>query len=859
LKPPFSNYKDNTIQSGIYHIALKVLHILLWISATAVYSAGQTGADTLTVTDTLNGKGKIVNKSKDALESKITYKSKDSIFFDLKAKQVHLYGEAKIEYEGMMLVADYILMDFNKKEVSAKHGKDSSGKKMGIPVFTEGGKSYEADAMRYNFESKKGVSEGVITTEDDGFVYGEKVLKDSSGQIYVKSARYTTCDDPDPHFYISAKKFKIIPKKQVVTGPANLVVAGVRTPLVIPFGFFPIKSKQTKGILFPTYGETQDRGFFLRDFGYYTPISDYMDLAVLGTFYFRGSWGITARTNYKKRYRYNGNLTFSYNLNEFGEPESASYSESGDVNLHWTFMQDAKAKPGRSFNANVNYVSSNFYKNNSFQVNDIARSNINSSLGYNKTFRDGKINLGANGRMDQNVQTKTVNVSLPSLTLSASRYMPFEQRATSKQILKNFGLSYQGNMENRVQVQEENLFKASVIDSMNNGIRHSVPIGTSFKAFKYFSVNPSFNLNDYWYFKTLEKQWDTDNDTLLSFERTGFERAMQYSASISMSTIFYGTKTFKKGGIYAIRHVVRPQISAGWNPDYTKDSRFGYRQVQTDTAGTKSGYTIFDNGILGGPSGAASASLNFGIGNNLEMKIRSSKDTANGGIKKIKLIESFNVNGGYNFLADSLRLSVITMSGNTTLFERINLNFSGNLDPYSFDSVGTSYYRVNRSMLGDYRKLTRFTYGRLSMSTNLNPRANKKKTSEVGSETELEMINSRPYAYVDFNIPWSLSLNYNISYNKPWESKPEIDQSFTFNGDINLTERWKIALSSGYNFTLKELSLTKIDFFRNLHCWEFSFGWIPVGPRQSFDFTIRVKSPTLQDLKLNRRAFWFDN
>lgn len=835
------------------------MHILLWISATAVYSAGQNATDSLSFSDTLDGKGKVFRKSKDALESKVTYKSSDSIFFDLKAKQVHLFGKAKLEYEGMVLEADYILMDFNKREVSAKHGFDSAGNKKGIPVFTEAGKSYEADMMTYNFETKKGVSQGVITTEDDGFVYGEKVLKDSSGEIYVKNARYTTCDDPDPHFHISAKKFKIIPKKQVVTGPANLVVAGVRTPLIIPFGFFPIKSKQTKGILFPTYGETQDRGFFLRDFGYYTPVNDYMDLALLGTFYFRGSWGITAKTNYKKRYRYNGNLLFSYNLNEFGEPESPTYSESGDVNLHWTFTQDAKAKPGRSFNANVNYVSSNYLKNNSFQVNDIARSNINSSIGYNKTFLNGKINLGANGRMDQNVQTQTVNVSLPSLTLSASRFMPFEQRATSKQILKNLGLSYQGNMENRVQMQEENLFKASVIDSMSNGVLHSIPVGTSFKAFKYFSVNPSFNLNDYWYFKTLERSWDNNLDTVFSYEKSGFERAMQYSASISMSTIIYGTKTFKKGAIYAIRHVVRPQISAGWNPDYTKSDRFGYRNVQVDNSGRTERYSIFDGGIMGGPSGSAAASLNFGIGNNLEMKIRSNRDTSNGGVKKIKLIESFNINGGYNFLADSLRLSVISLSGNTTLFERINMNFSGSLDPYAFDSIGTTYYRTNRLMFTEKSRLARFTYGRLSMSTNLNPQANNKKTSSVGSEAELEMINSRPNAYVDFNLPWSLSLNYNITYNKPWEGKAEMDQSFTFNGDINLTERWKIALSSGYNFTSKELSLTKIDFFRNLHCWEFSFGWIPVGPRQSFDFTIRVKSPTLQDLKLNRRAFWFDN
>jgi hypothetical protein len=824
-----------------------------------VPSVGQNLDSTALKVVSATDSSKKISANKNALDAKVLYKAQDSIYFDLKVKQVHLYHNAKIEYETMVLEAEYIIIDFNKREVFAQHGYDSLGKKTGMPIFIDEGQKFEADKMSYNFDTKKGVSQGVITTENDGFVYGDKVVKDSAGQIYVRNAKYTTCDDPDPHFYIHAEKFKIVPKKQVVTGPANLVVAGVKTPLVIPFGFFPMKSKQSKGIILPTYGETQDRGFFLRDFGYYAPVNEFIDLTLLGTFYFRGSWGVAARSNYKKRYKYNGNLNLSYNLNEFGEPESPTYSKSGDVNINWTFNQDAKAKPGRSFNANVNYVSSNYLRNNSFQVTDIARSNINSSVGYNKSFSQGKVNLSANSRMDQNTQTKAVNVSLPSLTLSVARYMPFESKPTTRQILKNFGLSYQSNMDNRFQVQEENLFKRSVFDSMDNGIKHSLPIGTSFKALKYFSINPSISLNDYWYFKTINKSWDDAKDTLITNERSGFERAMQYSSSISMSTIIYGMKSFKKGPIYAIRHVIRPQISASWNPDYTKDGRFGYRTVQVDDTGRIQGYSIFDKGIQGYPGGGQVASLNFGLGNNLEMKIRSKTDTANGGIKKIKLIESFNINGGYNFLADSLKLSIISLSGNTTLFDRIRISFFGSMDPYALDSIGSNYYRINTLYYKQSNKLARFTDARVSMSTNLNPEANKKKKSDIGSEAELEMINNRPNAYVDFNIPWSLNINYNLTYSRPYEARGKISQSFTFNGDINLTERWKIALTSGYDFTRKEMSLTKVDFFRNLHCWEFSFGWIPVGPRQSFDFTIRVKSATLQDLKLNRRAFWYDN
>ncbi len=838
------------------HIAVKVLFTLLWISFGIVQSAGQNTDSLKIVADTLTGKK--IKGGKNSLESPVKYKASDSIRFDVKNKIVYLYGKASVDYESMVLTAAYIELDLNTREVLAKHVLDSNGKKDGIPNFKEADKSFDADIMRYNFQSKKGVSEGVITTEDDGFVYGNKVLRDSSGEIYVKGARYTTCDDPHPHFYIQAEKFKIIPKKQVVTGPANLVIADVRTPLVIPFGFFPIRNKQTKGILFPTYGETQDRGFFLRDFGYYTPINSYMDLALLGTFYFRGSWGVTAKTTYKKRYKYYGNLLFSYNLNEFGEPESASYNKSGDINFNWHFVQDMKAKPGRSFNADVNFVSSNYLRNNSFQVNDIARSNINSSIFYNKTLAGGLINFSANGRMDQNVQTKQVNVSLPAITLSMGRQMPFAGLMGSGQFLRNLGISYQSNVENRVVIQEENLFKSVVFDSMENGMRHSIPVSTSFKAFKYFSVNPNFNLNEYWYLRTLERQWDSSKDTLIDSERNGFERVMQYDASISLSTIIYGTKTFKKGKLYAIRHVVRPQISANWNPDYRKPGKFGFKEVQVNTSGEKELYSIFEETLFGGPSGGPSASLNFGIGNNLEMKVRSTKDTANGGIKKIKLIESFNINGGYNFLADSMPITIISLNGNTFLFERFNINFNGSLDPYSFDTAGGFYFRNATYYWNSHKRPVRFTYGRLSLSTNLNPDANKKKTLEGGNEAELEMINSRPQAYIDFSIPWSLSLNYNITYDRPYKEDALLDQSFTFSGDINLTEGWKIALTSGYSFTQKELALTKIDFYRNLHCWEFSLGWIPTGPRQSFDFTIRVKSPTLQDLKLNRRAFWFD-
>jgi hypothetical protein len=829
----------------------------MWIVAASVLSYGQNKKSVSISPDTIGIKK--ISSEKSGLESKVTYKAEDSIYFDLNEKKVYLFHHSNMAYEDMELKAEYIIVDFNKKEVFARGGKDSSGKETGRPVFKQGDQKFDADEMTYNFETKKGISNGVVTSEGEGLVYGKKVLRDSTGNIYVKNARYTTCDDHNPHFFVSARKFKIIPGKQVVTGPANLVIADIKTPLVVPFGFFPVAKEAKRGILFGTYGETQDRGFYLRDFGFYTPVNSHMDMSLTADYYFRGSWGAKIRTNYKKIYKFSGNFGFNYNLNLYGEKESPEFRKDKDYSLNWQYYQDAKAKPGRNFSANVNYSNGRYFRNNSFDASKIVQSNANSSISYSKSMFNNKLNLSANGRLAQNLQTEVVDVDLPTMTLSVARWMPFETKTTPKQLLKNFGLSYQSNLSNQASVKEKNLFKATVLDSFRNGISHSIPISTSFKALKYFSLSPSLNFNEYWYFKTVRKTWDETRDTLITENVNGFKRTMQYNTSISLSTILYGAKTFKRGKIYAIRHVVRPQLSANWNPDFTKGSAFGYRDVKVDTLNRVARYSIFENGIVGYANGKSSASLNFGIGNNIEMKIRSAKDTANDGIKKLKLIESLNVSGGYNFLADSLKLSNIGINGNTTLFNKVQFNFSGTLDPYSFDSTNGSFYRVNKLAVKDLGKLGRFTNGNLSMSTNLNPRAKKDKPGVKPTEEEQAIIDRNPGAFVDFNLPWSLNISYNLSYSKQFVEKGRLDHSTTFSGDLSLTENWKIGLSSGYNFRTKELSMTKIDFFRNIHCWEFSVGWIPFGSRQSYDFMIRAKASSLRDaLKLNRRGNWYD-
>jgi lipopolysaccharide assembly outer membrane protein LptD (OstA) len=817
-----------------------------------------------------------VSNHQSSLEDQVEYTADDSIVMDLKEKKAYLYGNAQIFFQDIKLNAEYIVVDFDQKDVfAAGIIDDSSQAYVGRPEFNDDGKVYEADTMRYNFETKKGISFGVLTTEDDGYIHGERILRDSLENIYVKNAKFTTCNLPDPHFYIKADKIKVVPKKQIVTGPANLVIEDISTPLFVPFGFFPIPEKRKHGILFPTFGESAERGFNLRGLGYYIPVSDYFDVQVAGDFYFRGSWGVSVRSNYYKKYKYRGNVTFSYNLNEFNEPESPSYKVSNDYKFGWQFSRDSKAKPGSNFSANVNFVTSNFLKNNTTNYQDIISTTSVSSVSYGKSFFKNKLNIGLNSNMNQNLSTGDLDLTLPQLTANVTRQLPFKKfnssNKTLRSFLRNLGFSYSGTFRNEITTKDTLLISGigevfgktprptlDILSSdFRNGVSHSIPISTSFKAFKWVTVSPRFDFKEYWYLKTTEKTWDSAGDSLITDHNIGgFERGFNYNTSIGFSTILYGIKNFKSGKLRAIRHVARPNISAVWSPDFNQGEENGYR-TYTDSSLVVHSYSIYEKSLLGRPSGGPQALLNFGLGNNLEIKVKSKKDTANGGIKKVKIIESMNVGSGYNFLADSLRLRNFSIRGNTTILNKIRMTFSTTLDPYTYDSTGGVAVKTNEFLWNSSRKLGQLTNSTISISTNLNPQAFKKKTSDNVNDEELEYINNNINNYIDFNLPWSLSLNYNLNARTPALQEAHISQSITFNGDIKLSENWKFGMSSGFDITRKELAFTSLDFYRNLHCWEMDFRWYPIQ-RQMFEFSIRVKSSTLQELKLNRKRSWWD-
>ncbi|MFT4521662.1 MAG: lipopolysaccharide assembly outer membrane protein LptD (OstA) [Bacteroidia bacterium] len=805
--------------------------------------------------------------SKDGLKAAVIY-SADSVRLDVRNKKVYLYGNGKVSYEQMKLDAAYIEVDFETNDILAQSRPDSTGKPAGKPVFTSDGKVYYADEMRYNFKTKRVVSKGVVTEEEGGtgIVRGEKFYKDSADNMYVKNAMYTTCDAEHPHFWISAKKFKVVPNKQAISGPANLVIAGVNTPLVLPFGFFPLQDKRSKGILIGSYGNQQRYGFYIRDFGYYTPINDYMDFKFTGDLYSRGSFGVALKSNYKKLYKYNGNFYFKFNKFLNGEPESTSFNVANEYRVDWLYNQEAKAKPGRSFGANVNYQTRNQQKFTSSNIDDIVSTSASSNVTYARPLFNKKVNFTASGRITQNLSNGDLDINLPNLNFNMQRIQPFKSLpgSTSKlKVLRNLGLNLNSVFQNSINVNQDSIFEQSgrvismhpdFTSGIRNGMKHSSTVNTAFSLFKYFNISPSVSLTEYWYLKTQEKEWVVD--TLITRDVNGFSRALSYSPSVSINTTIYGTKNFKKPGskVVAIRHIIQPSVSFAYNPDYTKMKQAGYRQVQNNIDGSMVDYSIYSSNIFRGPSGTESGGINFNVRNNFEMKMRNKNDS----IVRIKLLESLNFGGAYNFLADSMKIANLSMSAFTTLFDLIRVNLNGTLDPYAtvFDETQNNgegaNVRINKLTLTE-GILGRFTYGNASMSTSLRPESFKKEKG--GKKPGVKLDGSW---HTDFTIPWDLSLTYTYTINKFLNAATQESQNIRYQGNLKLTDYWRIGFSSGYNFTTKTPGITSINFARDLHCWEFDFFWVPVGTYKQFNFVLKVKADKLKDLKIRQQETWFD-
>ncbi|MBQ4009608.1 MAG: LPS-assembly protein LptD [Bacteroidales bacterium] len=803
------------------------------------------------------------SKSKD-FDVPVYYNSDDSLLNDMKNRKAFLYGNAVVKYEDMTINAAFIEVDLDKKEVYA-YGRTDGDSIVGKPEFNQGDETFVADTIRYNFNSKKGIIKNVTTVYDGAYLIGGKTKLHENKHIHMTHGKFTTCDLPDPHFYFNLSKAIVIPDDKIISGPANLVVEDVPTPIGIPFGFFPNKKGGTSGIIIPEFGDEENRGFFLRNGGYYWAINDYVDLTVLGDIYSKGSWGAGMIMNYKLRYKFNGSLSFKYNRNLFGYRGLSNFSASNQYALRWKFTQDSKANPNSTFSADVNMSSTDYDKYNSYNVNNYMTSTKQSSVSYSYVFPNTPLSMSVALKHSQNSNTGSIDLTLPEFAFNMSRIYPFKRKKAvgKSRFYEKISIAYTMNATNKIRTNDADFFNIPY-DSITNGIIHRIPINASFKLFKYTTLTPSFNYNERWYFKRFSKQWNDSENLLETDYASTFARVWDYNASLSWSTTIYGMFNFRKGKVKALRHVFSPNVSFSYVPDFGKEkykyygtySRVMYNNStgQYDTVSNM--YSMFEGLPYGTPNKGGSGTVNINLGNNLEMKLRNLKDTTKDNMK-IKLLESFNISTNYNIFADSLRWAPISITARTRI-KVVDISFNTTLDPYAIaqNEYGT-YQRINKALVKTNGHLVRMTIGYLTVGFSLNSKARDKKIAEQ-QESLYDIIYGYPNSYVDFNVPWNLRVSYTFRYTKPYDEM-KITQTLNVSGELNITKKWKISVATGYDFEAKKMSPTTIDIYRDLHCWEMSLHVVPFGQHKSYAFQINVKASMLQDLKLNKRRSWFDN
>lgn len=811
------------------------------------------------------------------LEAKVVYNASDSIRFDLQEQKVYLYGVASVEYENIKLNADHIQYGFKDNVVYAYGRTDSAGKYVDRPIFTEGQTTFEADTMYYNFETKKGVIKEVRTQEGGGYLLSEVTKKHSNDNIHVLHGKYTTCSLDHPHYYFSLSKAVVVKDKdkdgndnsKIVAGPTHMVVADIPTPLAVPFGYFPNKKGEAAGILIPTYGESDAQGFFLQNGGYYWPINDRIDTRLTGDIYSKGSWGGRSNTRYKTRYKYDGSLDITYSVSKFGIKESNDYSESKDFFVRWTHRQDAKARPNSTFSASVNAgTNTNFSNNVNTSTADFLTNTFNSSVNYSYNFPNAPLRFNVSARHEQNTQTQTVRFNVPSGALSLNRIYPGKmlrktfgnkKGSATQKWYEKIGVSGQTRFDNELNTYDTllsfNNLPGLLENDLRYGVRHSLTANTSIKLFKRkapFTLNPRISYTERWYMKTIAKRYDNDLDSAITDTISGFRRAYDYNTGATLSTKLFGFYYLKGGHI--IRHTLTPNFSFTYNPSFSTQETGFFGE-----GGTLSTFSPFQTGIYGQPNSTESGLIGISVNNNLEMKVMTPNDSIES--KKIKLLESFTFATSYDIFREVNQFNNVSMNGRTRLFKKLDINFTGVFDPYDYDTTGS---RIDDSYWSADGGIGKLSSGSINTSFSLRSKDSKQGDlqSDAGTQQQLDFVNANRNDYVDFNVPWTLSMGYNFSFNRQYNSDGSDTiitvQSIGFSGDFNLTEAWKVGFSSGYDFVNKDFSYTSFNLYRDMHCWEMVFNWVPFGARQSYNIQVNVKAAMLQDLKLTRRRQWFD-
>lgn len=846
------------------------------------------------------------------IQTTIKYYAEDSIITRLISNKTFLYGNARIEYGDINLAAERIIIDRNKNELTATGVQDSTGTWLGRPVFKDGPDVFDTEEIRYNFESQKAYIKGVATKQQEGFLRGEVVKRNADQSAYIKDGKFVPCpDDPEAGTYIKAKKIKINPGKNIITGPFLLYVGDIPTPIGLPFGYFPDTQEATSGILFPKYGDEQRRGLFLKEGGYYFAWNDYIHTALTADVYSKGSWATTLRSVYKKRYKFTGQFNITYNRNFTPEYELERL-DSKDFWVSWSHQPDSRGRNAR-FSASVNAGTSTYNQNNlsTTNISNNIRSEFRSNVQYSGTIPRSPFSYSFSARHNQNVQTGIIDVALPEMSLNMNRVYPF--KGADADVLSKINLGWRFNASNQI----TNIVRpgsagfdianraaavdtitvgfdtlGELLDNAKNGARHNVDLSTSFSLLEHFNFSPAFRLEELWYLEELQYEFLEDQNAVRIDTVNGFSRAMTYSASVSMSTQLYGTFNMKRSRrIEAIRHIMSPTISFSYRPDFS-DPKYGYYQeVQVDTTngGSTRLLSKYDGFRFGTPSLGESAALAFGVSNKVEMKVKS--DTANS--KKVALLESLNFSGSYNFLADSFQLSTIAITARTTLFDRkLNINAGATLDPYTYltqvSETGTeTLRRVDALAFRSGQGLGKITNARFSLSTNLNSRTaaptgaggfggeslavggngfDNQNPNEFGSLNDgggdlaarMGEYFYDPNAYVDVEIPWNVRLSFD--YNYRWAASGSTTRkSVKAYGQLALTPKWQITYNTGYDFDVKDFTTTSVGLYRDLGCWEMRANWIPFGAFTSYTIDIQIKSSVLKDLKISRRRSQFDN
>ena len=716
--------------------------------------------------------------------------------------------------------------------------------------------------MKYNFDTKQGLISNVFTKESDGYLHGEKVKKKDDRTMYISSGMFTTCDNEDhPHFGISFSKAKAITDDKIVTGPAWFSLMEIPLPVGIPFAYFPFTDGKKSGFLMPSYGNAANRGYYLRNIGWYFAINDYIDLALRGDIYTNLSYALNISSSYVKRYKYRGSIEFRYEDNHTGLKNTPSYSSSSDFKFRWTHSQEAKSHPYRTFSANVNLVSSKFnqYTTN---VSDYFNNTTTSSIAFSTRFGSAW-SFTANLGESYNINSGAISLDLPSMTLSSIQFYPFRKKKSSgkRKWYEDISFSYRANLINTIDTYDSLLTSSDLIKNFRNGIMHSIPISSNVKILKYLNWTNSISYTERWYTNSLSKTYNPETDLIDKDTIYGFIANRNANFTSSINTRLYGMFTFKKGFIKAVRHVINPSISFNYTPDFSEPS-LGFYDFYTDKEGKRVYYSKTENGVFGSPPQGASGVISFSLGNNLEMKVPDKNDTVEG-MRKIVLLEAFNISSGYDLARDSVNWQPLRLTARTTLFKKLLINFSAAYTPYVLDSNGVLtnellWHKEGRLFQKQNSQWT------LNMSWNLNSKADHSQTTgDYHSPTEMQYSpfsnpNEILSEHVDFSIPWNLTLGVNYSRLSSYIvsiAGYQTNQSATLTarGDLNLTEKWKIGFSSGYDFINKDFTYTSIDFYRDLHCWEMRMNWIPFGPRQGWNFSISVKAPMLQDLKYEKR------